>query len=197
MWDNLSSHPAKCGSEGNGAINKDFMIGKIFKSIYYTIIGFIILVVLLLIVSTLPITGNYKVMTVISGSMEPKIKMGSVVVVKPADDYKIGDVITFGTISKTKSPTTHRINDIRVIDGKPIYITKGDVNNAPDTREVQKKDVIGKVLFDVPYVGYAVDFAKKPIGFALIIIVPAAVIIFDEARKIYNEIKKKKTKKAE
>jgi len=173
------------------------MIGKIFKSIYYTIIGFIILVVLLLIVSTLPITGNYKVMTVISGSMEPKIKMGSVVVVKPADDYKIGDVITFGTISKTKSPTTHRINDIRVIDGKPIYITKGDVNNAPDTREVQKKDVIGKVLFDVPYVGYAVDFAKKPIGFALIIIVPAAVIIFDEARKIYNEIKKKKTKKAE
>ena len=173
------------------------MIGKIFKSIYYTLIGFIILVVLLLIVSTLPITGNYKVMTVISGSMEPKIKMGSVVVVKPADDYKIGDVITFGTISKTKSPTTHRINDIRVIDGKPIYITKGDVNNAPDTRQVQKKDVIGKVLFDVPYVGYAVDFAKKPIGFALIIIIPAAVIIFDEARKIYNEIKKKKTKKAE
>jgi len=173
------------------------MIGKIFKSIYYTLIGFIILVVLLLIVSTLPITGNYKVMTVISGSMEPKIKMGSVVVVKPADDYKIGDVITFGIISKTKSPTTHRINDIRVIDGKPIYITKGDVNNAPDTREVQKKDVIGKVLFDVPYVGFAIDFAKKPIGFALIIIIPAAVIIFDEARKIYNEIKKKKTKKAE
>ena len=173
------------------------MIGKIFKSIYYTLIGFIILVVLLLIVSTLPITGNYKVMTVISGSMEPKIKMGSVVVVKPADDYKIGDVITFGTISKTKSPTTHRINDIRVIDGKPIYITKGDVNNAPDTRQVQKKDVIGKVLFDVPYVGFAIDFAKKPIGFALIIIIPAAVIIFDEARKIYNEIKKKKTKKAE
>ena len=173
------------------------MIGKIFKSIYCTLIGFIILVVLLLIVSTLPITGNYKVMTVISGSMEPKIKMGSVVVVKPADDYKIGDVITFGIISKTKSPTTHRINDIRVIDGKPIYITKGDVNNAPDTREVQKKDVIGKVLFDVPYVGFAIDFAKKPIGFALIIIIPAAVIIFDEARKIYNEIKKKKTKKAE
>jgi len=187
----------------NGAINKDFMIGKIFKIIYYTLIGFIILVILLLIVSTLPITGNYKVMTVISGSMEPKIKMGSVVVVKPHStssgqaDYKIGDVITFGTISKTKSPTTHRINDIRVIDGKPIYITKGDANNAPDTREVQKKDIIGKVLFDVPYVGFAIDFAKKPIGFALIIIIPATIIIFDETRKIYNEIKKKKTKKAE
>ena len=168
------------------------MIGKIFKSIYYVLIGFIILVVLLLIVSVLPITGNYKVMTVISGSMDPEIKMGSVVIVKPVANYKIGDVITFGTISKTSSPTTHRINDIKIVDGNPVYITKGDTNNAPDVREVQKKDIIGKVLFDISYIGYIVDFAKKPIGFALIIIIPAAVIIFDEIKKIFYEIKKKK-----
>jgi len=165
---------------------------KIFKIIYYIVIGFIVLVVLLLIISVLPITGNYKIMTVISGSMEPDIKMGSVVVVKLADDYKIGDVITFGPVSKTKAPTSHRIYDIKVVDGKPVYITKGDANNAPDAREVFQKDIIGKVLFDVPYVGYAVDFAKKPIGFALIIIVPAAIIIFDEIKKIFYEIKKRK-----
>ena len=81
-----------------------------------------------------------------------------------------------------------------MVDGKPVYITKGDANNAPDTREVFQKDIIGKVLFDIPYVGYAVDFAKKPIGFSLIIIVPAAVIIADEIKKIFYEIKKKKTK---
>jgi hypothetical protein len=45
----------------------------------------------------------------------------------------------------------------------------------------------------VPFAGYAVDFARKPLGFALIIIIPAAVIIFDEIMKIYAEIKKKKT----
>lgn len=168
------------------------MIGKILKIVYYLIMGFIVLVALLLIVSVLPVTGNYKVMTVISGSMEPAIKMGSVVAVKPSEDYKIGEIITFGPVSKTKASTTHRIFDIKVAGGQPVYITKGDANNAPDTREVQKKDIIGKVLFSVPYVGYAVDFAKKPTGFALIVIVPAVLIIADEIKKIYGEIKNKK-----
>jgi len=115
--------------------------------------------------------------------------------VKPVNDYEIGDVITFGPYSKTKAPTSHRIYDIKVIEGEPIYITKGDANNAPDEKEVTRKEIIGKVLFSLPYVGYAVDFAKKPIGFMLIIVVPAAIIVYDEIRKIYGEIKKKKTKK--
>jgi len=38
-----------------------------------------------------------------------------------------------------------------------------------------------------------VDFAKKPAGFALIIIVPAAIIIGDEIKKIFKELKKQKT----
>ena len=153
------------------------------------------LVAVLLVVSVLPITGNYKVLTVLSGSMAPEIKMGSVVIVKPVQDYKINDIITFGPFSKIKPATTHRIHDIKVVDGQPIYITKGDANNAPDTREIQKKDVLGKVLFDVPYVGFAVDVARKPFGFALIIVVPAALIIFDEIKKIVGEIKKRKKEK--
>jgi len=165
---------------------------KIFKIIYYIVIAFIVAVALLLIVSILPITGNYKIMTVISGSMAPEIKMGSVVVVKPVSDYKIGDVITFGPYNKTKAPTTHRIYDIKVVDSESVYITKGDVNNAPDSREIKKSDIVGKVLFSVPFMGYAVEFAKKPLGFALIIIVPAAIIIFDEIKKIIDEVRKKK-----
>ena len=68
---------------------------KFFKTIYYIFIAFIATIALLLIISVLPITGNYKVMTVLSGSMEPTIKMGSIVVVKPQENYKIGDIITF------------------------------------------------------------------------------------------------------
>ena len=162
--------------------------------IYYVFIVFIAAIAGLLIISVFPITGNIKFMIVQSGSMELAIKMGSLVMVKPADDYKIDDVITFGEVTKTKAPTTHRINDIRVIEGKVSYITKGDANEDPDTKEVLKRDVIGKVLFSISYLGYAVDFAKKPLGFALIIIIPAAVIIFDEVKKIYAEIKKKKIK---
>jgi signal peptidase len=91
-------------------------------------------------------------------------------------------------------PTTHRIQEMRVVGGEPVYITKGDANNAPDVREVQKKDVIGKVLFDIPYAGFAVASAKKPLGFAIIIIVPALIIIFDEIRKIIKEVKNRKKK---
>ena len=162
-----------------------------FKIIYYIFLAFIGAIAVLLIVSVFPITGNYKIMIVQSGSMAPAIKMGSVVVVKPAEDYKIGDVITFGPYTRTKAPTSHRIYDIKVVGGEPRYITKGDANNASDQREVSKREIIGKVLIDIPYLGYVVSFAQKPVGFALIIIVPAGLIIFDEARKIYAEVKKK------
>lgn len=166
---------------------------KILKIIYYIFFGAIALIAVLLIISILPITGNFKVMAVLSGSMEPAIKTGSVIAIKPSDNYKIGDIITFGEMSKTKTPTTHRIYDIRVQEGEPVYVTKGDANNAPDAKEIIGKEIIGKVLFNVPYVGYAVDTAKKPWGFALIIIVPAAVIIIDEVKKIIREIRKRKS----
>ncbi len=167
---------------------------RLLKIIYWIFLGLIVAIALLLIVSVFPITGNIKFFTVQSGSMEPAIKMGGVVLVKPVDDYKIGDVITFGEMTRTKSPTTHRIYDIKVQGGQPVYITKGDANEDPDTKEIQKKDVIGKVLISAPFLGYAVDFAKKPMGFALIIIIPAAIIVGDEIKKIIYEIKKKKVK---
>jgi signal peptidase len=167
---------------------------KILKVIYYIFLVFIVLVAVLLIVSVFPIPGNYKIMIVQSGSMAPAIKMGSIVGVKPADDYKIGDVITFGPMTKTKAPTSHRIYDIKVVDGQPVYITKGDANNAPDQREITKREIIGKVLFDVPYLGFAVEFAKKPLGFALIIIVPAGIIVYDEVKNIIREIRKTREK---
>lgn len=165
-------------------------ISKLFKIIYYIFLIFIGAIAILLIFSVFPIAGNYKLFIVQSGSMAPAIKMGSIVVIKPADDYKIGDVITFGPYSRTKAPTTHRIYEIKVESDQPIYITKGDANEDPDQREITKKDVLGKVILSVPYLGYVVDFAKKPMGFALIIVIPATIIIYDEIKKIINEIKK-------
>jgi signal peptidase len=170
---------------------------KIFKTIYYIIFAFIVLIALLLIVSVLPITGNIKFLTVLSGSMEPTIKTGSIILVKPASDYKIGDIITFGQITKTTPSTTHRIADIKVVGGQPVYITKGDANNSVDTREIQKSDIIGKMIVKIPYLGYVIDFVRKPIGFMLVIIIPAVVIINDEIRKIWKEIMKLKNKKKE
>jgi len=171
---------------------------KVFlKIIYYFFLVFLGLIALLLIFSIFPIPGNYKIMVVLSGSMAPAIKMGSIVVVKPASNYQVGDIITFGPYSKKKPPITHRIYKIKMVNGEPIYITKGDANNAPDQKEITPREIIGKVLFSVPYFGFLVAFAKKPIGFMLIIIVPAGAIIYDEIKKIWQEIIRIKKEKKE
>ena len=136
-------------------------------------------------------------MTVLSGSMEPTIKTGSIVLTKPVNDYKIGDIITFGSTTKTIPPTTHRIAEIKVVGGEPVYITKGDANNSVDSREIKKSDIIGKTIIKVPYLGYVIDFVRKPVGFVLIIVIPAVVIINDEIRKIWREIMRLKKKKRE
>jgi len=169
---------------------------KIVRIIQKLLTAAVFAVVILIIVSALPIPGNYKLMVVQSGSMEPAIKTGSVVAVMPSDSYQINEVITFSGKDKNKS-TTHRIADMEVISGKIYYITKGDANNAEDTDKVSRDKVIGKVLFSVPYAGYAVAAAKEPLGFVLLVIIPCAIIIFEEAGKIYKEIKKKKVHKIE
>jgi len=143
----------------------------------------------------LPIPGNYQILTVLSGSMEPAIKTGSIVVTKPVDQYKINDIITFINPQKKNESITHRIVDMKVVEGNILYKTQGDANNASDSRKVQQKEIIGKVLFDIPYLGYAVNEARKPLGFALIIILPALIIIGDELRKVWKEIMKLKNKK--
>ncbi len=167
---------------------------KFLKIIYYIFIVFVAVIAFLLLVSAFPITGNIKFLIVQSGSMEPAIKMGSIVMVKPVDEYKIGDVVSFSEAGKSRTPTTHRIHDMKVAESKVFYITKGDANNAPDRKEIQEKDIIGKALINIPYLGYAVDFMKKPLGFLLMIITPVAVIIFGEIKKIYEETKKKTEK---
>jgi signal peptidase I len=164
------------------------MLKKIFKIVYYLILAVIAVVALLLILSVVPIKGGFKTLVVLSGSMEPKIHTGSVVAIKPEKEYKVGNVITFGENSKTKTPTTHRIFEIKDENGTKTYTTKGDANNAPDQKIITQSEIIGKVLFSVPYAGYGVATAQKPIGFLLIIIVPAVIIIYEEAQKIKKEI---------
>ena len=159
-----------------------------FKVLTYAFYIAIAVVAIFLLASMVPVAG-IKTFIVQSGSMEPAISTGSVVVVKSSDTYHVGDVITFGPRSKTKSPTTHRIVEVKE-DGN--FVTRGDANNAEDMRTVSRFEVIGKVLFSVPYVGYAVAAAQKPWGFGLIIVLPAVIIIWEEAQKIWMEMKKKK-----
>ena len=168
---------------------------KIFKGIYYLVFSVIIFIALILVISALPIAGNIKTLTVLSGSMEPAIHTGSVVVIKPVSDYKVGDVITFSLGSKTQIPTTHRITEIRVASGEMVYKTKGDANNSEDSTEVFQRDIVGKVYFSIPYLGYLVDFVQKPFGLMLVVVIFSLIVISGEIKKIVREVLKTKEKK--
>lgn len=171
------------------------IIKKLSKIGYSLFIGFIILIAGVLIFSMFPIEGNFQIKIVLSGSMEPAIHVGSLAIVKPEAEYNIGDIITFNINRRAKVPTTHRIFDIEVNQGEISYITKGDANEDPDTRYISEDDIMGKVIFTVPLAGYALDFVKKPIGFVIVIILPALAIIADEIKKVVVEFKKIKKDK--
>ena len=172
---------------------------KIGKYAYYIFLGAMILVALVVVVSAFPIQGNIQIKVVESGSMEPAIKTGSVVLIKPASSYKIGDIITFeGNFKDAKGkkvPTTHRIVEMRVDKGNPIYITKGDVNEERDSKEVLQNQVVGRVYLMIPYLGYAIKTAKESYGFLALIIITASIIMWDQFGKILGEIKKMRVKR--
>lgn len=155
------------------------------KIIYWLILAGLAAVALFVAASALPIPGGWKLFTVQSGSMVPSITVGSLVVVKPAGEYAVNDVITFKT---GPTPTTHRILKI---DGQ-TYTTKGDANDTADSQPIRPEQILGKVVLTVPYAGFPVAFAKSKEGFMLLIVIPATVIIYGEILNIKNEIKKLK-----
>jgi signal peptidase len=168
---------------------------SIWQIISYVLYGIVILFALFALSSKLPIPGNYKLFTVMSGSMEPTIKTGSLVVVKPAKEYKVNDIITFKNQSDPKSTTTHRLIETKTMDNSTYGITKGDANNGPDAEKVYQDMIIGKVRFSIPYLGYPIHFSKTLPGLIIFIIIPATIIIYDEILKIKEEIKNRRRKK--
>lgn len=160
----------------------------LYKSVYWIFMAAVLTLGGLLMVSLVPIAGNIQIKIVKSGSMEPVIKTGSIVVDKPEASYNMGDVVTFGKDTKTQIPTTHRIVSISGTGASEMITTKGDANDAADPAQTPISAVHGKVIFTVPYLGYILSFARQPMGFALLVGVPAFAIILEEIGKIVREV---------
>ena len=167
------------------------MLKKIFIILSNVIVALLLLIAMVVLVSLLPIKNNYKMYTVMSGSMEPTLNTGGLIFSIPSDSYNIDDIVTFKTpqTSKTNDFTTHRIYGNGDLDGKPYFITKGDANSSPDGWKVFQEDIVGKKLFHIPYLGYLIGYTKTLPGLLLIIIIPATIIVYEESRKIHRESK--------
>ncbi|MDD2823108.1 MAG: signal peptidase I [Candidatus Daviesbacteria bacterium] len=172
---------------------------KAGKILYGIVLITLILVAGLTAFSALTIRGSYKLMIVQSGSMEPFIKTGSIVVIKPEDNYQIGDVITFKDPGKPKITVTHRINEIQNESGMISFITKGDANKSSDAAKISKNQILGKEILSIPWIGYLINFAKTSQGLIILVIIPSVVIVYSEILNIKKEaqrlIKERKSRK--
>lgn len=158
------------------------MVEKICNWISRIIFLILLILVLLLFV---PNFVGFKTFSVISGSMEPDIPVGSLVYTKSVEfeDIEIGDVISYKLSEDTM--VTHRVNSINAENN--TLITKGDANDDVDGSEVQKSQIVGKVIFTVPYLGYMAIYSRTPLAIVAVCIIVAVLITVNMLPGILKE----------
>ena len=115
---------------------------------------------LILVTVVLPRAGAASSYVVLTGSMRPSLPPGTLVVVRrvPADEIRVGDVITYQLASGKPDVVTHRVVS-QGLDGRgqTVLRTRGDANPVPDARWVHPVQVRGREWYAVPYVGRLVS----------------------------------------
>jgi signal peptidase len=141
----------------------------------------------------LPHAFGFKSFTVMSGSMEPAIGTGAVVVERPIAPRGagVGDVVTFKDPEGGERLITHRVKSVRVRGGTARFVTKGDANNAVERWSVPAEGSIGRVAYDVPKVGYAMAYAGGRHGRILLIALPALLLAAYELARIWRPQRQK------
>ncbi len=147
----------------------------------------------------IPTLYGYKLLNVLSGSMEPTIHTGDAIIVRPlaeGEEIREGDVITFHAKEKKDMLITHRVVGIVSVNGEPkAYVTKGDANDAKDLSAVARDQVVGIYEWRLPYFGYLSAFLHKPTGIIVCVIFPALLIIGSELLKIYRALEEEERAK--
>lgn len=145
---------------------------------------------------------KYNAYVVLTGSMLPEIQIKDVVITKKYNpqDLEVGDIITFISSDQrlNRAIVTHRIRNKYYDSTTNTYTfqSKGDNNNVEDTALVESKNIIGKVIYKIPKLGYIQQILATRGGLIIIILIPSlAVLSYDIVKLIKNTGKKVKNKK--
>ena len=114
---------------------------------------------------------------IVSGSMEPELSVGDLIIVRERDSYEIGDVIVY---QDGRMSVTHRI----VAMNEESVTTKGDANNTNDDPIVPAQ-IKGEVVAAIPLVGYVIDAIKTPLG--TLCILALAVLLLERSFRMDKE----------
>jgi len=143
-------------------------INNVIKFLGYALSG------ILISFSVLSASGFVKARIVLTGSMEPTIKPGDVVLLAPTPrtQPKLGDVVSY--TARRFSGESVGIFTHRIIGGDPVngWLVKGDNNPSPDVQKPKADDVSGVVFFVIPFIGKLM--APK----MLMILIPVGVSIW-------------------
>lgn len=120
----------------------------------------------------------YQTYTVLSGSMEPALPVGSVIVAVPArgEELKTGDVITVANPQHAGALVTHRIVAIENGPQGRSFTTKGDANSAVDSWVVPGAGSGWRYSFAIPYLGYVLSALQSDLGRLFLLIIPTVLL---------------------
>ena len=152
---------------------------KIFKKIFTIIVTIILIIVLSynifnfisirVLGNKLPTINGYSVLEIISGSMEPKFKIGDLIVIDTKiTKFKEKDIVTFKDVNGEF--VTHRIIEIN----EDEIITKGDNNNTID-EAIEKEDIVGRYIYKLDGIGALMKSLRSP--FVLIMILLIGILL--------------------
>ena len=120
----------------------------------------------------LPMPFGYGAAVVLSGSMEPALSTGDLVIVEEADSVEAGDVVVYQDGGML---VVHRVVGL---EGE-LLTTKGDANSVPD-EPIHASAVKGRVIASVPLPGRVVSFLKSPFG--MVLAIAGAVALLEAPR---------------
>jgi signal peptidase I len=125
-----------------------------------------------------PPLAGFRSLTVMSGSMEPAVTTGDVVVnemIRPLA-ARPGDVVSFRDPDGGHRMITHRLRRIQAVGTTVELETKGDANNAVERWAMPAGGRIGRVIYRVPKLGYLLIWAGSPYGRLALIALPTLVL---------------------
>ena len=167
--------------------NKVFRIIKLIKNIIcWTLIAVLVFTLVVFFMSRIngstPSVFGYSIFRVSSGSMEPELMVGDIILDKTVDnpeDLKVGDVITFKSSDYGDLLVTHKVIKAPYEEnGKLMLQTKGIANEVED-KPISTDNVKGIMICKVDYLDTVYNIFLSPWGL-LILIALIVIIFFDE-----------------
>jgi signal peptidase len=126
--------------------------------------------------------------TDLTGSMEPAISPGDVVIDEEIRPWsaQVGDIVTFRDPEEQSKMLTHRVVSIRRVGSQLAFVTQGDANNTQEHWRVPIDGQIGRVVYKVPWVGHVAVFARTGGGWLLLVGIPLVLLAAEEIWRIWR-----------